>query len=164
MRYGVRAAEADNPEELVRLSRSRGLGPEVQLRILLGTYVLRSGFQDQYYLRAQRIRTALRRDLERAFAGVDLILMPVYPCAAFKRGAEGLDPFAQKLSDVYTCLANMAGLPALSFPVSLEGGLPVGMQFMAPAFAEELLLEAGGRYETYFPAPDSPLYSRDWSS
>jgi aspartyl-tRNA(Asn)/glutamyl-tRNA(Gln) amidotransferase subunit A len=164
VRYGERAPEADNPEELVRLSRSRGLGEEVKLRILLGTYVLRSGFQDQYYLRAQRIRTALRRDLERAFATVDLIVMPVYPCAAFKRGDEGLDPFTQKLSDVFTSLANMAGLPAMSFPVSVENGLPVGMQFLAPPFAEELLLDACARYEEHFPAPKSPLYSMDWSS
>jgi aspartyl-tRNA(Asn)/glutamyl-tRNA(Gln) amidotransferase subunit A len=163
IRYGERPPAADNPEELVRLSRSRGLGEEVKLRILLGTYVLRSGFQDQYYLRAQRIRTALRRDLERVFAHLDLILMPVYPCAAFKRGEEGLDPFTQKLSDVYTSLANMAGLPAMSFPVSVENGLPVGLQFMAPPFAEELLFDACGRYEEHFPAPDSPLYSGDWS-
>ncbi|MBN1834449.1 MAG: Asp-tRNA(Asn)/Glu-tRNA(Gln) amidotransferase subunit GatA [Spirochaetales bacterium] len=163
VRYGERAAEADNPEELVRLSRSRGFGEEVKLRILLGTYVLRSGFQDQYYLRAQRIRTAIRQELERVFAAVDLILLPVYPCAAFKRGEEGLDPFTQKLSDLYTCLANLAGLPAMSFPVSVENGLPVGMQFMAPAFAEELLFEACGRYEEHYPAPDSPLYSREWS-
>jgi aspartyl-tRNA(Asn)/glutamyl-tRNA(Gln) amidotransferase subunit A len=163
IRYGQRAPEADNPEELVRLSRSRGLGEEVKLRILLGTYVLRSGFQDQYYLRAQRIRTALRRDLEEAFGEVDLILTPVYPCAAFKRGDEGLDPFAQKLSDVYTSLANMAGLPAMSFPVSVENGLPVGMQLMAPAFAEEMLFDACTRYEEYFPAPRCPLYGSDWS-
>jgi len=162
VRYGERAPEADNPEELVRLSRSRGLGEEVKLRILLGTYVLRSGFQDQYYLRAQRIRTALRRDFERIFAEVDLILLPVYPCAAFKRGDETMDPFTQKLSDVYTSLANMAGLPAMSFPVSVESGLPVGMQFMAPPFAEEMLLDACGRYEEHYPAPDSPLFSRDW--
>jgi aspartyl-tRNA(Asn)/glutamyl-tRNA(Gln) amidotransferase subunit A len=164
VRYGERALEADNPEELVRLSRSRGLGEEVKLRILLGTYVLRSGFQDQYYLRAQRIRTALRRDLEKAFASVDLILMPVYPCAAFKRGDEGLDPFTQKLSDIYTSLANMAGLPAMSFPVSVENGLPVGMQFLAPPFAEELLFDACARYEEHFPAPDSPMYSLEWST
>jgi aspartyl-tRNA(Asn)/glutamyl-tRNA(Gln) amidotransferase subunit A len=164
IRYGQRALEADNPEELVRLSRSRGLGEEVKLRILLGTYVLRSGFQDQYYLRAQRIRTALRRDLEKAFASVDLILMPVYPCAAFKSGEEGLDPFTQKLSDVFTSLANMAGLPAMSFPVSVENGLPVGMQFLAPPFAEELLFEACARYEEHFPAPACPLYSEGWSS
>jgi aspartyl-tRNA(Asn)/glutamyl-tRNA(Gln) amidotransferase subunit A len=129
------------------------------LRILLGTYVLRSGFQDQYYLRAQRIRTAIRRDFERAFSNVDLILMPVYPCGAFKWGSEALDPFSQKLSDIFTCSANMAGLPAVSFPSSLEKGLPIGMQFLAPPFAERWLLEACERYAQLFPPPICPRNS-----
>lgn len=162
IRYGKRAAEADNPEELVRLSRSRSLGDEVKLRILLGTFVLRSGFQEQYYLRAQRIRTALRRDFEQVFGEVDLILMPAYPCPPFKKGSEGLDPFAQKLSDIFTCSANLAGLPAMSFPASVEHGLPIGMQFLAPAFGEELLFKACERFESRFPSPDSPLYCVEW--
>jgi aspartyl-tRNA(Asn)/glutamyl-tRNA(Gln) amidotransferase subunit A len=165
IRYGARAAElAGNPERLVRLSRSRGLGEEVKLRILLGTYVLRSGFQDQYYLRAQRIRTAIRRDFERVFSAVDLILMPVYPCGPFKWGSEGLDPFEQKLSDIFTCSANMTGLPAFSFPASLENGLPIGMQFLAPAFAEEWLLRACERFAQAVPVPSCPLYREDWRS
>ena len=159
VRYGDRSAGfAGNPEQLVRWSRSRGLGDEVKLRILLGTYVLRSGFQDQYYLRAQRIRTAIRREFEEAFSAVDLILMPVYPCGPFKWGSEGLDPFSQKLSDIFTCSANMTGLPALSFPASLESALPIGMQFLAPAFAEERLLQACGRFAQVFPVPTCPLY------
>jgi aspartyl-tRNA(Asn)/glutamyl-tRNA(Gln) amidotransferase subunit A len=162
IRYGARAPEAENPEELVRLSRSRGLGDEVKLRILLGTYVLRSGFQDQYYLRAQRIRTRIRQDFDRAFAEVDLVLLPVFPCPAFPRGEQGMDPFTQKLSDIFTCSANLAGLPAMSFPAGVEGGLPVGLQFMAPAFAEELLFEACGVLEKHFPSPDSPLYDAEW--
>jgi aspartyl-tRNA(Asn)/glutamyl-tRNA(Gln) amidotransferase subunit A len=163
IRYGLRAGEADNPEELVRTSRSRGLGDEVKLRILLGTFVLRSGFQDQYYLRAQRIRTAIRQDFERAFSEVDLILMPVYPCPPFRLGSDGLDPFAQKLSDVFTCSANLAGLPAMSFPTTVEKGLPIGMQFLAPAFGEQLLFQACSRFEEFFPAPDCPLFSAGWS-
>ena len=159
IRYGTRSAGfSGNPEQLVRLSRSRGLGDEVKLRILLGTYVLRSGFQDQYYLRAQRIRTAIRREFEAAFSGVDLILMPVYPCGPFKWGSEGLDPFSQKLSDIFTCSANMTGLPALSFPASLENALPIGMQFLAPPFAEERLLQACERFAQVFPIPACPLY------
>jgi aspartyl-tRNA(Asn)/glutamyl-tRNA(Gln) amidotransferase subunit A len=159
VRYGSRAAGfTGNPETLVRLSRSRGLGDEVKLRILLGTYVLRSGFQDQYYLRAQRIRTAIRRELEGAFSAVDLILMPVYPCGPFKWGSEGLDSFSQKLSDIFTCSANMAGLPAVSFPASLEKGLPIGMQFMGPPFAENRLLLACERFARVFPVPVCPLY------
>jgi aspartyl-tRNA(Asn)/glutamyl-tRNA(Gln) amidotransferase subunit A len=159
VRYGTRnAGFTGNPEQLVRWSRSRGLGDEVKLRILLGTYVLRSGFQDQYYLRAQKIRTAIRREFEGAFSGVDLILMPVYPCGPFKWGSEGLDPFSQKLSDIFTCSANMTGLPALSFPASVETGLPIGMQFMAPPFAEERLLQACEQFAQVFPVPACPLY------
>jgi len=161
IRYGSRAVGfTGNPEQLVRLSRSRGLGDEVKLRILLGTYVLRSGFQDQYYLRAQRIRTAIRREFVEAFSGVDLILMPVYPCAPFRCGSEGLDPFAQKLSDIFTCSANMAGLPAVSFPAALENGLPIGMQFLGPPFAEERLLRACERFAEVIPVPDCPLALR----
>ena len=163
IRYGARDMSADNPEELVILSRSRGLGEEVRFRILLGTYVLRSGFQDQYYLRAQKIRTAIRSDFELAFSGVDLILMPVYPYPPFKTGSEGLDPFTQKLADIFTSSANLAGLPAMSFPASMESGLPIGMQFLAPPFGEELLFRACSAYESRFPAPDPPLYSTTWS-
>jgi aspartyl-tRNA(Asn)/glutamyl-tRNA(Gln) amidotransferase subunit A len=162
IRYGSRAAEAENPEELVRLSRSQGLGEEVKLRILLGTYVLRSGFQDQYYLRAQRIRTRIRQDFDRVFSEVDLVLLPVFPCPAFRRGDPGMDPFTQKLSDIFTCSANLAGLPAMSFPAGVEGGLPVGLQLMAPAFAEQLLFEACSTFEKHFPSPDSPLYDAEW--
>jgi len=162
IRYGRRAPQAENPEELVRLSRSQGLGDEVKLRILLGTYVLRSGFQDQYYLRAQRVRTRIRQDFDRVFAGVDLVLLPVFPCPAFRRGDQGMDPFTQKLSDIFTCSANLAGLPAMSFPAGVEAGLPVGLQFMAPAFGEELLFEACTTFEKHFPSPDSPLYDAGW--
>ena len=159
VRYGNRSAGfSGNPEQLVRWSRSRGLGDEVKLRILLGTYVLRSGFQDQYYLRAQRIRTAIRREFEGAFSGVDLIIMPVYPCSPFKWGSEGLDSFSQKLSDIFTCSANMTGLPALSFPASLENSLPIGMQFLAPPFAEERLIQACERFARVFPVPACPMY------
>jgi aspartyl-tRNA(Asn)/glutamyl-tRNA(Gln) amidotransferase subunit A len=161
IRYGERIGDLSaNPEELVRLSRSRGLGAEVKLRILLGTYVLRSGFQDQYYLRAQRIRTAIRRDFDRAFQEVDLVLMPVYPCPPFASaaaGAGGLDAFQQKISDIFTCSANLAGIPALSFPAGIEGGLPIGMQFLAPAFGEKRLFRASARFAEQFPVPSCPL-------
>ncbi len=123
VRYGHRARRADTPEEMTVASRSEGFGAEVKLRILLGTYVLRSGFQDEYYLRAQRIRTAIRNDFEKAFGGVDLVLMPVYPVPPFARGSVEADPFTQKLADVFTCAANLAGLPAMSFPAGVENGL-----------------------------------------
>jgi aspartyl-tRNA(Asn)/glutamyl-tRNA(Gln) amidotransferase subunit A len=162
VRYGARAPGAENPEALMTRTRNAGFGDEVKLRILLGTYVLRSGFQDQYYLRAQRIRTAIRNDFARAFAGVDLVLMPVYPVPAFLRGSADADPFTQKLADIFTCSANLAGLPALSFPAALEEGLPIGMQFLAPAFGEERLFAAARRMEAAFPSPDPPGFPAGW--
>jgi aspartyl-tRNA(Asn)/glutamyl-tRNA(Gln) amidotransferase subunit A len=155
IRYGRRAAGAVNPEELVITSRSAGFGDEVKLRILLGTYVLRSGFQDQYYLRAQKVRTAIRADFARVFGSVDLLLMPVYPVPPFAPGSAEADPFAQKLADVYTCSANLAGLPALAFPAAVESGLPIGMQLVAPPFAEDRLFEACRGLEGIFPSPDA---------
>ncbi len=134
----------------------------MKLRILLGTYVLRSGFQDEYYLRAQRIRTAIRNDFARAFQQVDLILMPVYPVPPFVRGSADADPFTQKLADIFTCSANLAGLPALSFPAGVEDGLPVGMQLLAPAFGEDRLFAAAREMEVSFPSPDPPAFPAEW--
>jgi len=162
VRYGYRTPRADNPEAMSIASRTEGFGDEVKLRILLGTYVLRSGFQDEYYLRAQKIRTAIRRDFEKAFADVDLVLMPVYPVPPFERGGAESDPFSQKLADIFTCAANLAGLPALSFPAGLENGLPIGMQFLAPAFAEGRLFAACRQMEKVFPSPDAPGFPAGW--
>ena len=163
IRYGRRAGGAVNPEELVLASRSAGFGDEVKLRILLGTFVLRSGFQDQYYLRAQKVRTAIRADFARVFDSVDLLLMPVYPVPPFAPGSAEADPFAQKLADVYTCSANLAGLPALAFPAAVESGLPIGMQLVAPPFAEDRLFEACRGLEGIFPSPDAPGFEQDRS-
>jgi aspartyl-tRNA(Asn)/glutamyl-tRNA(Gln) amidotransferase subunit A len=162
VRYGHRTARADNPEAMSIASRAEGFGNEVKLRILLGTYVLRSGFQEEYYLRAQKIRTAIRMDFEKAFAGVDLVLMPVYPVPPFERGSAEADPFSQKLADIFTCAANLAGLPALSFPAGVENGLPIGMQFLAPPFAEGLLFSACRELEKVFPSPDAPGFPAGW--
>jgi aspartyl-tRNA(Asn)/glutamyl-tRNA(Gln) amidotransferase subunit A len=156
VRYGTRARGAENPEELVVRSRSGGFGNEVKLRILLGTFVLRSGYQDQYYLRAQKIRTAIRDDLARVYESAHLVLMPVFPTPPFGFGASGLSPFEQKKADIFTCTANLAGLPALSFPAGTEGGLPIGMQLMAPPFAEELLFSVTERFESECPGPSVP--------
>jgi aspartyl-tRNA(Asn)/glutamyl-tRNA(Gln) amidotransferase subunit A len=162
VRYGHRAAGSDTPEELTISSRTEGFGNEVKLRILLGTYVLRSGFQDEYYLRAQRIRTAIRRDFEKIFGDVHLVLMPVYPVPPFVRGGADSDPFTQKLADVFTCAANLAGLPGMSFPAGLENGLPVGMQFLAPPLGEGLLFSAARELEKLLPSPDPPGYPAAW--
>lgn len=162
IRYGKRSETASNPEELVRATRSAGFGDEVKLRVLLGTYVLRSGFQDQYYVRAQKIRTAIRRDFDRIFSSVDVLLMPVYPTAAFSHGSDEMDPFQQKVADKFTGTANLAGVPAVSFPVSVESGVPVGMQLLAPMFGEEILFTLTSQLETLFSSPDCPGYSQDW--
>jgi aspartyl-tRNA(Asn)/glutamyl-tRNA(Gln) amidotransferase subunit A len=171
VRYGARPEWAENPDELIDKTREAGFGPEVKLRILLGTFVLRSGFQDRYYLRAQRIRSAIRKDFEsllgdgdyRAAAPCDAILLPVFPTRAFGRGASSLSPFAQKAADLYTCCANLAGLPALSFPAAVEGGLPVGVQLIGRAFAEGTLLDIAGDWETKHPVPHPAGYRSFWS-
>jgi len=164
VRYGERDFSAENPEELMLSSRNMGFGKEVKLRILLGTYVLRSGFQEQYYLRAQKIRTAIRNDLEKAFKQVDSILMPVYPQPAFKLGDPGMDPFSQKLADIFTCTANLAGVPAISFPAAVKEGLPIGMQLFAPPFMEKTLFKTAGDYRKIFPPPNPPKNHLDWSA
>ncbi|MFO7782312.1 MAG: amidase family protein [Spirochaetia bacterium] len=153
VRYGHRPDYAENPQELVRKSREEGFGAEVKLRILVGTYVLRSGFQDEYYLRAQKIRTAIRRDLARVFDEVDLIMTPVFPTQAFPRGEGAMEPFQQKLADQFTATANLAGIPAISVPTGLEDGLPAAVQLMAPAFGEERLFQAAGDFEAASPPP-----------
>jgi aspartyl-tRNA(Asn)/glutamyl-tRNA(Gln) amidotransferase subunit A len=178
IRYGARPEWAENPDDLIDKTREAGFGAEVKLRILLGTFVLRSGFQDRYYLRAQRIRAGIRRNFEALLgdsefqdnsnsAGnrplCDAILLPVFPTRAFGRGALSLSPFAQKAADLYTCCANLAGLPALSFPAAVEGGLPVGVQLIGRAFAEGTLLDIAGDWERHHPIPHPPGYRAFWS-
>jgi len=163
IRYGYSPEYAENPEELMKKSRDEGFGDEVKLRVLLGTYVLRSGFQDQYYQRAQKIRTAIRNDLDKVFSEVELIMAPVFPVPAFKHGEEGLTPFQQKMADKFTATANLAGIPALSFPASMEEGMPVGMQFLAPLHGENRLFHAASKFEQFFPAPKPEGFSDDWS-
>ena len=151
----------------MRKTRHEGFGNEVKLRILLGTYVLRSGFKDQYYVRAQKIRTLIRRELAGIFSDNDLILMPVFPSQAFSRGEEGMDDYRQRVADVFTCLANLAGLPALAVPVGVENGLPTGVQFMAPAFGEKRLFDVARQLADPFPPVEprpfwtSELYCED---
>jgi aspartyl-tRNA(Asn)/glutamyl-tRNA(Gln) amidotransferase subunit A len=168
IRYGRRPPWAENPDELMDKTRDMGFGSEVKLRILLGTFVLRSGFQDRYYLRAQRIRSGIRKEFEALLGSAvkggpfDAILMPVFPTRAFGRGEEALSPFAQKAADLYTCCANLAGLPALAFPASLEDGLPVGVQLLGRAFSEGTLLDIAEGYEEAHPFPHPEGYKTLW--
>ena len=147
VRYGYRA---DNPVDLTDLykrSRSEGFGAEVKRRILIGTYVLSAGYYDAYYLKAQRVRRLIRDDFLAAFEQVDVIAAPTTPQPAFRLGEKQNDPVAMYLSDIYTIAANLAGLPALSMPCGLVGGLPVGMQLIGRDFDEARLLNVAHRYQ-----------------
>ncbi|MBB6480472.1 Asp-tRNA(Asn)/Glu-tRNA(Gln) amidotransferase subunit GatA [Spirochaeta isovalerica] len=164
IRYGLAAQGAETPSALMEETRHSGFGDEVKLRILLGTYVLRSGFQDQYYHRAQKIRTAILNDFNRIFESADALMMPVFPTAAFRHGSSDLTQLQQKAADLYTCSANLAGLPALAVPSTIEEGLPVGVQFMAPAFEEERLFRIAEKLESVFPAQKPEGYSQEWKA
>jgi aspartyl-tRNA(Asn)/glutamyl-tRNA(Gln) amidotransferase subunit A len=162
MRYGLSPIFAESPEDLMRYSRNLGFGDEVKTRILLGTFVLRSGFQDQFYVRAQKIRTLIRQEMDEIFEEAHVIMLPVYPTAAFRHGSAELTSFQQKQADVFTCLANLTGSPGLTIPSSLEKGLPVGVQLMAPPCGEERLFSVAAACEKEFAAPKPQGYSEEW--
>ena len=151
VRYGRRAKDAVDLQDLYRRSRSEGFGAEVKRRILLGTYVLSAGYYDAYYGKAQRVRTLIRRDFEEAFRGCDVILTPTAPETAFRLGEKSGDPLAMYLSDVYTVSANLAGLPALSLPCGLADGLPVGLQLLGKPLDEVTLMRVGDAFERRTP-------------
>src|SRR5260370_13889575 len=118
-----------------------GVGAEVKVRSMLGTYVLSAGYYDAYYLRAQKVRALIRRDFDEAFASVDAVLSPTSPTTAFKLGEKMDDPLAMYLNDVYTVPANLAGLPGISVPCGFDSRvLPIGLQLIAKPFAEATLL------------------------
>ncbi len=148
VRYGHRTAVAGDATELYLRSRAEGFGAEVKRRILLGTYVLSSGYHDAYYLRAQKVRTLIRRDFDAAFERCAAIVCPVAPTAAYRLGATGGDPLKMYLGDVFTVTANLAGLCGLALPCGFTAaGLPVGLQFLGPALGEARVLRAGRAYE-----------------
>ena len=145
IRYGHRAAHSTDILDLYKKSREQGFGPEVKRRIILGTYVLSSGFYDAFYSRAQKVRTLIRQDFEHAFEKVDAILSPVVSSPARKIGTAGSNPLEEYLSDVFTIAANLAGIPGISVPcgtvTSAEGkNLPVGLQILGPHLGEAMLL------------------------
>ena len=147
VRFGHRTARATNHVDLFEKSREEGFGPEVKQRIMIGTYALSAGYYDAFYLKAQQVRTLIKRDFDRAFAQYDAIIAPTAPTVAFPIGEKSGDPLAMKLSDVLTIPANMAGIPAISLPCEFLHGLPIGLQLMAPAFGEETLLRIAYAYE-----------------
>lgn len=140
IRYGKRAKGASNLEETYTRSRAEGFGPEVKRRIMLGTYVLSSGYYDAYYMRAQKVRRLIKNDFVQAFQQCDAILTPTTPATAFRFGEKMSDPLAMYLNDIFTVSANIAGVPAVSIPVGLDrNSLPIGAQLIARDFAETTL-------------------------
>ncbi len=147
VRYGHRCEAPRDLDDLYRRSRSEGLGAEVQRRIMVGSYVLSSGYFDAYYLRAQRVRRLIAQDYAQAFERVDLIAGPTAPTVAFKRGEKLADPVAMYAEDVNTVGVNLAGLPAISVPCGFDQGLPVGLQLIGPSLSEARLLAAAHQYQ-----------------
>jgi aspartyl-tRNA(Asn)/glutamyl-tRNA(Gln) amidotransferase subunit A len=147
VRYGHRCADPQSLEDLYTRSRGEGFGAEVKRRILVGTYALSAGYYDAYYLRAQRARRVVADDFAAAFRQVDLIAGPTAPTVAFRLGEKTSDPLAMYAADVNTVAVNLAGLPAISIPAGFSGNLPVGLQLIAPAFAEARLLAAAHQFQ-----------------
>ncbi|MFZ9174308.1 Asp-tRNA(Asn)/Glu-tRNA(Gln) amidotransferase subunit GatA [Vulcanococcus sp.] len=148
VKYGYRADDAASLAEMTARSRAEGFGDEVKRRILIGTYALSAGYVDAYYKKAQQVRTLIRRDFDRAFETVDVLLTPTSPTTAFGFGAHSEDPLAMYLADLLTIPANMAGLPAISVPCGFDGtGLPIGVQLITGVLQEERLLQVAHHYE-----------------
>ena len=147
VRYGHRCDQPRDLEDLYKRSRAEGFGPEVQRRIMIGTYALSAGYYDAYYLKAQQIRHLISDDFSRAFEQVDVIMGPTAPTTAFELGAKTNDPVAMYLNDIYTIATNLAGLPGLSLPVAPAAGLPVGLQLIGNYFEEGRLLNIAHRLQ-----------------
>ncbi|MGM0452602.1 MAG: Asp-tRNA(Asn)/Glu-tRNA(Gln) amidotransferase subunit GatA [Thermodesulfobacteriota bacterium] len=148
VKYGFRDTESDALIDMYNNTRSKGFGPEVQRRILLGTYALSAGYYDAYYKKASQIRTLIKRDFASAFENCDIIVAPTAPTAAFKIGEKTDDPLQMYLSDIFTLSANLAGIPGLSVPCGYTAdGLPIGLQMMGNHFQEATLLQAAYAYE-----------------
>jgi aspartyl-tRNA(Asn)/glutamyl-tRNA(Gln) amidotransferase subunit A len=140
VRYGLRA-EGKDLTEMYENTRSKGFGNEVKRRIMIGTYVLSSGYYDAYYLKAQKVRNLIKMDFDNAFKDVDVILTPTTPTPAFKFGENIDDPIAMYLNDIFTVTANLAGLPAISLPIKYnKDGLPLALQLFGKSFDEQTLL------------------------
>ena len=149
VRYGYRCDDYSNIDELYRKSRSEGFGSEVKKRIMLGTFALSSGYYDAYYKKALQVRRLVRKDFDEAFGKCDFIISPVAPTVAYKIGEKTGDSLQMYMGDAYSVPVNIAGIPALTLPCGIgEGGMPVGMQLIGPAFSEGLLYRAGFAFES----------------
>jgi aspartyl-tRNA(Asn)/glutamyl-tRNA(Gln) amidotransferase subunit A len=150
IRYGFRSLEYDDLRDMYKKTRDRGFGAEVKRRIMLGTYVLSSGYYDAYYLKAQKVRALIARDFLEAFDDVDVIVTPTSPIPAFKLGERVDDPLQMYLADIYTVTASLAGIPGISVPCGktrTKPHLPVGMQILAKHFDEARLLQVAHAFE-----------------
>lgn len=149
VRYGYRCDDYSNIDELYGKSRSEGFGSEVKKRIMLGTFALSSGYYDAYYKKALQVRSLVRKDFDEAFGKCDFIISPVAPTVAYKIGEKTGDSLQMYMGDAYSVPVNIAGIPALTLPCGIgEGGMPVGMQLIGPAFSEGLLYRAGFAFES----------------
>ena len=157
VRYGFRAEGVHALREMYNKTREEGFGAEVKRRIMLGTYVLSSGYYDAYYAKAQKVRTLLKQDYQKAFAACDAILTPTAPTVAFKIGEKSDDPLAMYLSDIYTVSANLASIPGINVPCGLSSGnLPIGLQLVGNNWSEDVLLNLAYRYENEHPLGAKP--------
>ena len=147
VKYGYSALDAESMWQAMELTKQRGFGPEVKRRIMLGTYALSAGYYNAYYLKAQKVRTLIKHELDLAFERFDALITPTSPTVPFKLGEKVEDPLKMYLSDICTIPVNIAGVPAISLPAGFVDGLPVGMQLIGPAFSEELLLRCAFAYE-----------------
>jgi aspartyl-tRNA(Asn)/glutamyl-tRNA(Gln) amidotransferase subunit A len=165
VRFGLRVTPDGNPtiERVMAATREAGFGPEVKRRIILGTYALSSGYYDAYYGSAQKVRTLIQQDLNKAFEQVDVLLTPTAPTTAFKIGEKVNDPLAMYLNDIATIPANLAGIPGMSVPNGLarEDGLPSGVQILAPQMQDALMYRVGAIIEKLYLAQwGEPLLSK----
>jgi len=147
VRYGLRVDAGRDLRETYGRTRDRGFGAEVKRRIILGTFVLSSGYYDAYYLRAQKVRTLIRRDFEQVLATCDVVATPTTPSTAFRFGEKTADPLAMYLADIFTVPVNLAGNPGISIPCGFADGLPIGLQLIARTFDEASLFRAGRAYQ-----------------
>ncbi|VXD24857.1 aspartyl/glutamyl-tRNA(Asn/Gln) amidotransferase subunit A [Planktothrix serta PCC 8927] len=148
VKYGFRHPDAENLIEMYQKTRAQGFGAEVKRRIMVGTYVLSAGYYDAYYLKAQKVRTLIKEDFDRAFSQVEVLVCPTAPSTAFKAGEKTADPLSMYLSDLMTIPVNLAGLPGISVPCGFDDqGLPIGMQLIGKPLGESRLLEVANAYE-----------------
>ncbi len=162
IRYGARPLSELEQDELVRRARRDGFGPEVRRRVVVGTHVLRSGYRDRYYRRAQQARAGIRAELTEILSNHDALMLPVYPVLPFPFGSEGLSAAEERLADRFTCLANLAGLPAMSVPFGTAEDLPTAVQLIGAPWTEDRLMQLAGELGTERKPLPPPGYQWPW--